>query len=247
VGQAVTPLQLRQAQTSHESVLPTFKTYYGQWTTNPTTAMGLCPHGPRNPEHSSWLAGYLSGGGTVHDNWNKLIPWAVVFPDGCEIHPTNSMVAIRDFGVAYWNKSLGRWVDVSRLSAPYGGQYHSLSDFSVRTAYQVFSDGENSCYAPPPGKACELWTSQELFDYDQIGGVCSWITHRHIANNAEGEHERWLIQIAADYWPDGVASLPLPGVGMGRIQRVMPEWRTATMYLSDGSFDASANPPPNLI
>jgi len=233
--------QIIQAQINEGR--PPLSTNLG-WVVQPQTMMGLNPHGPSTVDIPWWT--YLT-----FANWDTIRPWAVIFPDSIQAHPVNSRVKIGNIGLAYWNKLSGAWVTVCNTSSDFLGQLHGIPDFTnTYSGYLPIaeSDGRFS-FKPAPGRCTEIWTPRCTFDYTNIGGVCCWISHVMIAENLLGNNDKWLIQIGGDYVPSSVTAvspeLPyFPGIGTGRIQVCTNTWRTATMFLTDGSFDMVANPPP---
>lgn len=219
---------------------PPLPTTFG-WVTRPTTSMGLCPHGPREPEHHDLLAYYA---GATYDDWPYVTPWVVVFPDGISSHPTKSGVRIRNLGLAYFNTLTGKWV-VCCVSDTPPGQYRGLPNFGELFAENNTYHTDSVVVRPPPCRCAELWVARTAFDYQNIGAICAWCDHK-LEADADGAGDRWLVQIGADYYPSlgAVPAADIVGVGCGRIQHVRPYWRTAILYLDDGMFDYAASPPP---
>lgn len=209
------------------------------WHATPTTTMGLVPHMPPVP---NWYEG------TQYADWPYIIPWVVVFADSVAPWPQNSRVALRDMVLAYYNLAQGKWITLYGPDLPVGGQDHDAAfTATFPNTHQIESDGSWS-YAPQYNRCAECWGSRQQFDISQIGGVFASVSHRIAPLNASGLNDRWLVQIGADYYPDlGPWNGVNPGVATGRIKRVMPQWRTTTMLLTDGSFSLDQTPPPRVI
>ena len=213
------------AESKNETV--PFSSGFG-WSAQPTVTMGLNPHMPPVPN------GYA---GTQYADWPYAIPWMVVFPDSVASAPKNAGVVVRNMLLQYWNTQTLSWHTLYS-GTPMSGQDHN-SAFSETQAGSFSESSLGKIVRPPYGFCTELWGSRQPIAVAAIGGIYASVEHRLLDVS---DTDRWCVQMGADYWP-GLGGYPdvvpyNPGIGTGRIKRVMGYWRKAS-FLIAGVSDVS--------
>ena len=210
------------------------------------------PHGV--PLSYEWANGPAISMGNHSKGWRAITAWGVVYVASEGNPASNTRVNIRDVQTYLLRKSSGKWVVLQNGGPLMGAAY--LEDFSgdankpadVRrepdgSISATAGDGYNFHFYP---------ADRAAIDPNDIGGIVVVFKARLILADPKKPDDRdiarYLCSSGADYYPALTGGWPgdqnfNPGVALGKLKYVRPEWRSFAMTtVSQAKLES--NPPP---
>jgi hypothetical protein len=210
------------------------------------------PHGV--PLSYDWAVAPVLVMGNNPNGWKAITSWGGLY-EAAEGNPaSNTRVNIRNMQTYVLQKSSGRWLLLQNTNQPDGAAYleNFSGDVSKPANVRREADGTISATAGGGYNFHFYPSDRASINPNDIGGVVVVIQARLIVANPSKPDDsniaRYLLGAGADYYPGLTGSWPgnadfNPGVGLGKMKYVRPEWRSFAMTTMTQS-QLQNNPPP---
>jgi hypothetical protein len=209
------------------------------------------PHGV--PTDWGFAQGPAMGMGNDPNGWRAITHWGQVY-EAAEGNPaTNSRVNIRNVQFRLLSRSTGKWSLLQSTSTPVGAAYRE--DFAGQVSKPADvrrePDGTISVTAGGGYNFHFYPSTRASIDPNDVRGILALVEARLIVADPtkpdDRDSARYLVSSGADYYPAltggwGSGSSN-PGVGVGRMKYVKPNWRFYAMTTLTAA-QLQANPPP---